>query len=752
MCRLLQRCVLAIAVPGLSGLLVASAAPAKSRAALDPASSPVLEEIIVTAQRREQRLADVSIAITAVGSDDIAQLGMTDTASLVHQVPTLQVKSTMSKSNPQIFMRGIGVNDDTALTSGSVGLYADEVFIGAPSAQLFPLFDLERIEVLRGPQGTLYGRNTTGGAVNFVSRQPGESLEAMLNASIGRFNERMLEGAVGGPLGDRLAARLALIVNRRDGYMYNRELDTNDATVDNWAARLALRYDIYDDFSVSLKLHGGGNDAIARQFRNQGLIDPDSAAGGTPAPCLTPSIAGTCSDLLGYIDDGDPYAGRWDRRGSEEIDLAGADLKVRAGTASVELTSISAFRNADRDLRPDTDASPNQVLHIDWLESNEQISQEVRLASRGDERLRWLLGAFYLDQTISIDQKNDVFRELRPVFGFDPSQLIVTVNTRIDQQLRSYAAFGQVDFRFSERGTLVAGLRYTSEERDMNRLDALTEPAFTIPLVSLRDSVSVNNLSGKLALELRDNQGNLAYASAASGFKSGGFNGAVALDPGAVPPFEEETLTAYEVGLKWRGLGERLGVNAAAFLTDYEDLQVFTRMTSNGIPREILTNAANARVLGFEAELFARPYSGLEARFGIGLLDSKLKDFRTDSGQDFSGNDLVGAPRFTLNGMLRQTIVVGNRTVALQANYHYQDRVYFETSNDPLLAQRAYGILDGRITMRCNDERMEIALWGRNLLDERYLDGVVGLGVFGYNLQSWGEPRTYGMALTWRHR
>jgi iron complex outermembrane receptor protein len=254
---------------------VSPAAQADATATTDSNGSSAIEEIIVTAQRREQPLGDVGIAITAVDEDDIVQLRMMDPSSLVNQVPTLQIKSVMSKSNPQVFMRGIGVNDDTALTSGSVGMYADEVFIGAPAGQLFPLFDLERIEVLRGPQGTLYGRNTTGGAINFISRLPGERLESSLRAAVGRFDERTLEGAIGGPATDRLGARLAFVLNQRDGYMYNRDLSTYDATVDNWAARLILRFDASDDVDLTLKLHGGNNDAIAKQFKSQGLMDPD---------------------------------------------------------------------------------------------------------------------------------------------------------------------------------------------------------------------------------------------------------------------------------------------------------------------------------------------------------------------------------------------------------------------------------------------------------------------------------------------
>ncbi len=734
---------------GLVLVLVSAAQAQTGKTGAD--ESGFVDEIIVTAQRREQSLGDVSIAITVLDSNDIVASRVDDPTGLARLVPTLQIKSVFSKSNPQVFMRGVGVNDDTALTSGSVAMYSDEAFLGAPASQLFPIFDLERIEVLRGPQGTLYGRNTTGGAINFISRRPGEKLETSLRLGFGRFGGRTFEGAIGGPASDNFGVRAAFVVNQRDGYMRNRHLDTDDAEVGNWAARLILDYAPTDNTTVSLKLHGGSNDAQARQYTNQGLMDPDSVAAGTPALCATPGIVGTCSDLFGYIDDSDPNAGRWDRRGDEEVDMTGADLTISSRLDDLGFTSISAVSKTDRDVRPDTDASPNQVLHIDWLDSTEQFSQEFRLTSPPDSTHRWIVGAYYLDQSISIDQTNDAFRELRPIFGFDPSRLVIMVNTRIDQDLESTALFGQLDYALSERTTLVAGLRYTDEKRDIVRLDALTEPAFTIPLVDLGDSVSSDNLSGKLGIEYRDRADNLMYVSATSGFKSGGFNGAVALDPGSVPPFDEETLATIELGYKWSRLDGKLGINAAGFYTDYQDLQVFTRQTSGGIPREILTNAADARVLGAELELLAIPTDSLELRLGIGLLDTELKDYQTDVGEDFSGNKLVGAPNFSLNGMLLKSFELERGTLALQANYHYQDDVFFETSNNPLLAQDAYGLLDGRISFSSPDGDWEVALWGRNLTDERYLLGVVGLGAFGYNLQSWGEPLTWGVDVTW-HR
>jgi iron complex outermembrane receptor protein len=712
--------------------------------------STVLEEIVVTAQRREEILNRIGLAITAVAGEEIRAMQMADPADLFRRVPSLQLKTQFDKSNPQVFLRGVGVNDDTALTSGGVGFYSDEVYIGAPAGQLFPLFDLERVEVLRGPQGTLYGRNTTGGAINFVSRRPGDEFEANVRLGVGGYDQRALEAAVGGPLSSALKVRAAVIVNQRNGYIDNLFLGTRNATVDNWAARGLLTYDFSDRASLMVKLHGARNEAEPRQFRSQGLLDPEALAAGMFRPCATPGMAGTCSDALGYIDSPDPYSGRWDRVGVEDVDITGASVKWTSRFAAMELTSITAYSETKRVLLSDTDGSPNQLLHIDWRDANEQFTQEFRLQSASGDQLNWIAGVYYLDQKINIDQTNDVFRELRPAFGFDPSRFVVTVNSLIDQDLTSYSAFGQVEIELSNRLRLVAGLRYTDERRSMTRSDRLVEPEFSIPLVNLSDSVSFDNLSGKLAVERLDGSENLMYASLSSGFKSGGFNGAVALDPESVPPFDEETLVTFELGYKWKGFDQRVSLNTAAFYTDYDDLQVFTRVVDDGIPRELLTNAADAVIVGLEAELSAVLAHNLDVRLSLGLLDTELKDYQTAGGRNYSGNKLVGAPDVTLNGQVRKLFELGNDALVLQIDTHYQDDVFFETSNDPLLAQSSYWIWGGRIAYRRFGANWELALWGKNLSGEEYLTSAVGLGVFGYNLQSWSEPRTWGVEFSWQ--
>jgi len=713
-------------------------------------STTVLEEIVVTAQRREQSLNRIGLAITAISGEEITNMQMSDPADLFRRVPSLQLKTQFSKSNPQVFLRGVGVNDDTALTSGAVGFYSDEVFIGAPAGQLFPFFDLERVEVLRGPQGTLYGRNTTGGAINFISRQPGDEFEANVRLGLGRYDQRTLEAAAGGPLSEAVRARAAVIVNQRDGYMDNLYLGESNATVDNWAARGILAYDFSENASITLKVHGARNDAGPRQYQSQGLLDPEALASGTIQPCATPQIAGTCSDSLGYIDSPDPYRGQWNRVGVEEVEISGASATFKGIFGNMEFTSITAWEDTERLLKADTDGSPNQLLQIDWGDTNEQFTQELRLQSIPGGQLDWIAGAYYMDQQISIDQTNDVFRELRPAFGFDPNRFIITINSLIDQDLESYAAFGQLAFQMHDKVRLVTGLRYTDEKRSMVRSDALVEPQFSIPLVNLSDSASFDNVSGRLAIEHLDDNDNLLYASLSSGFKSGGFNGAVALDPDSVPPFDEETLVTLELGYKWRSSDQRVSINTAAFYTDYDDLQVFTRLVDDGIPRELLTNAADAVVMGLETELSAILAGDFDIRLALSLLDTELKDYQTTGGQDFSGNSLVGAPDFSFNAQARKIFHIDHAALMFELNTLYQDDVFFETSNNPLLAQSGYWLWGGRIVYRQRGSQWELALWGKNLTDKAYLTSTVGLSGFGYNLQSWSEPRTWGLEFSWQ--
>ena len=725
------------------------------------AEEGAIEEVMVTAERRSQNLQDVPVSITALSGGAIEQLGLRTSVDVAAQVPNLTIKQSFAASVPQIFLRGVGINDPNANANGAIGLYVDEVNLVSPMALTFQLFDTERVEVLRGPQGTLYGRNTTGGAMNFISRKPTQEFEGYGTLAYGRFQSLRAEGSVSGPLGERAALRLAAIYENNDGFHSNRVTGRDDlGDLGRWAGRALLKLNPSDAVEVLLNVHGGRVRNHSTPFEFAGTVDP--LTGG---PCdyrVSP-----CTDFLGYRDgDGDPYAHDIDFEGRTRFRNGGASARISVELGSLTLTSISAYEDTERNHREDADASPNNVLNTYFIDDSEQFSQELRLASSGDATLSWIAGLFYSRETTDIHNRYDFFRGYRDLVesfgypgGFDPDGTNPSgltpflVDQRFDQKATSYAAFVHTETKLSQRMSLVAGVRYTSEDRKIGQNTVFDEPTFDIPLVDqFSDKTSFSAVSGKLGLNFKPVDNMLLYASVSRGFKSGGYNGALVFSADELQPFDKETLTAWELGAKSDFLDRRLILNGAAFFYDYDDLQLFTFTNVGGVPIQLLTNASSAELYGAEVELSARPSEALTLSLGAGLLHSELKDFRSEGGVNLSGNRLVLAPDVTLNGLARYEFALGNTSsrLALQTDFRYQDKVYFSTSNNDLLAQPGYWLWNARVTLLGAESRWEVAAQVHNIADKDYRTEAFDFSSAGWNLYIFGMPRTYELSATVR--
>jgi iron complex outermembrane receptor protein len=726
-----------------------------------------IEEIVITTQKRAQNLQDVPISVTAITGDEIAALGIGESVDIASQTPGLKIGFPSGETNtPAIFLRGVGLNDYNANSNGSVGWYMDEVYISQVTAQNFQLFDLERVEVARGPQGTLYGRNTTGGLVSFISKKPShEGREGYVTASYGKWNTVKLEGALGAPITDTLAARISLAYNRADGYIENDFPggdDQNDAK--NWAGRLALSWQPSDTLSLLLNVHGAQNRSLAAQYEHQGTNDPI-----TSNPCSVAEILGDgCVDALGYRDGKNNERGEYNMEGDLDIDTLGTFLRVEAELGEMTLTSLTAYEWVDKLFEEDTDASPNRLIEIDYLNDGWEFTQELRLAGDGDA-VHWQAGLYYLKERVNVDNFLDLFRELRPIIesvdpvaypgGFDPAGAAIGApaffsKTDYVQKVQSAAAFGQLDWDFTEklRGTI--GGRFTWEEREFSESVEFREPAFSVPLFTLRDRVDFEEWSAKVGIDYKPVEDLLLFASISRGFKSGGFSGAFAFDPSELPSFDPETVWAYEVGAKWEAFARRLRLNGSVFYYDYQDLQVFT--TVNLAPSVIITildNAGTAKIYGSDIELELAPIEGLTIALGAEFLHTELLDYENDDPQlvqAYEGNELVFAPGVSLNGRVRYQREVGPGIASIQTDFNYQDRVYFETGNDRVLSQGAYGVWNARAGYAFGGDRYEVAVFARNLLDRNYLTSAFKLSGLGFNEQMWGHPRTFGAEVTAR--
>jgi iron complex outermembrane recepter protein len=710
-----------------------------------------LEEIVVTAQRREQNLQDVPIAITAMTGAMLAETGVRDPRDLQSYVPNLQFQSGTAATTTIIFLRGVGIGDFNANTTGAVGVYVDDVFLGANSGKLFNVFDGESVEVLRGPQGTLYGRNTTGGAIKFASRQPTNELSANASVLYGNYNDIRFEGGIGGPIvDDKLKVRLSALYDKRDGWLLNRVTGHHLNDVDLWALRGIVDFTPTDTLLLRLTLHTGENLGGARQFQHRGLGVDFANEPLPPGPCGLPM------DGLGYSDcDHNPNAGDYNIEGKEKVEVFGGSLLARLDVGAVTLTSITAYEQVDRNTLEDTDASPNDVLTSVYKDNPRQWSEELRAQSDGDGRLSWIAGAFFFHDDLSTDSSYDLLRSLRPFFespenptGFSPENNIGLLRYPYDQTTKSSAVFGQADFKIVDDWTLTAGLRYTEDEIDFDYASFFDELGFIVPLVSVKDSKKFSDLSGRLALSYRASDATLLYASVSKGYNSGGYAGFAANDPLQLKPFDPEHLYAYEAGVKSEMLDRRVRLNAAAYYYDYQDLQVFIYDTSTGIPIQRKVNAGSGQVYGLEADLTVKPTSWFDAFLGVSLLQSEYQNFTDGLGNDFSGNKLVNAPETAVTGGIAFTQPMGDYgSLRAMVNGSYQSQVYFTPANDRAYGQSSVTLLNARLAWTPANPAFEVALWGKNLTDQRWVNfiaPIITMDQLNYN-----DPPTYGIEFSY---
>jgi iron complex outermembrane receptor protein len=720
-----------------------------------------MEEIVVTAQKREQSVQDVPLSITAISGDTMRNLGYSNSTDVARMTPNLNIQSITGEGNqPAFFIRGIGLNDYNTNNAGPVGIYQDEVVISSPSAQAFALFDLERIEVLRGPQGTLYGRNTTAGAINFVSRKPTEETSFDFALRAGNFNALRLEAAASGPLSDTVRARVAVQSNKADGYIEDDVSGTQYAETDNQAIRLLLVFTPTDTLSLLLNVHYGKSDTISPVYKHRGAFDAntfDPATGLFLGFCSDAEIVSHephCVSALGYQDTNtDPRRGQYNRNGDLDFEVTGGSLTLDwLVSDAVTFTSITGYDDFDKVHFEDSDTGPQTWLDIDFPINSETFSQEYRLNGR-TERTNWLVGVFYLDESLAQPQRADVFRDLRPLFGFDPDRFIFTSQHLHQQDTRAWAVFGQADIILNDKWQLTAGIRFSNEAREFSADVSFVED-FDPPLqfVDFNDKLTDENVSGKLVLTYRPTDTAMIYGSVSTGFKSGGFPGVFGLAPEDYTGYKAETLIAYEVGFKSDLADGRAKLNGSAFLYDYSDLQLFQLFTGAGIPVQRLTNAADAEVIGAELELIAQPVDGLSLLASFAYVDTKLKDFVPVPGVNLSGNELANAPGLSFNGLARYDWTLETAAgVYVQADVTYQDDMFFDAVNNPVIKEDAYTIWGARVGFISASDRWEIALWSKNLANEDYFTFGLDLsGDFGLYQMIAAAPRTYGLELIGR--
>ena len=712
-----------------------------------------LEEVIVTAQKRAQNLQDIPIAVTAFTPDDIERQNITNIAQIAEFTPNVVFDTTTSisglSSGAAVFIRGIGQIDFGLTTDPGVGIYVDGVYISRSVGGVLDTLDIERVEVLRGPQGTLFGRNTMGGAFNITSQRPGGTLGGIAEMTVGDFDRIDVRAAVDVPVSDDLAVRLAASSKQRDGYVERTLVGDELGNEDRQAVRAALLYTPGERFELY---------ATADYAR----VDETSAgsvlAGITQAPnvIVYNQFDAPGNDVPGF-GQAVPFDERFITHDPDRtfatgptgtlLDIGGTALTLRFLLDAFEIKSITAWRRTKGEFYRDPDNSPLVITHTSNPNyDHEQITQELTLTGALGERIEYVGGLFYLAE----EGTDDVYVPLAPSLG--------SITNLADIDNDSIAVYGQATWHLSERWRLTAGVRYTEDDKSFTPSQRILfgaagpAPGVSVPLIPDDTAeASFEQTTGRAAVEFLPSDETLLYASFTQGFKSGGFNFRYVVPRSEALAFDPETVDSWEAGFKWQGAGDRLRVNGNVFYMDYEDIQVQVFEVGGG---PLTQNAGTAEIRGAELELVAMPSSRLFLGLGLGYVDAEYTDLNpptTDLAASLTLDaKLPNTPEWTANASVEYAVPMPWGTLGLRLDYSYTDDLYNDAQNSPFLYQEAYDLWNATVRYVSPGEAWELALFGMNLGDERYItsgDSNFGLG---FHEANYNRPREYGLTVRYR--
>jgi iron complex outermembrane recepter protein len=693
-------------------------------------------EIIVTAQRRVQSANNVGITLSVTTAEAIRARRITEVSNLPQLSPNVAVKENIPGLVPVITIRGVGLNDFSATNSPSAGVYVDDVYLGSLALMDFNFFDLERLEILKGPQGTLYGRNATAGAINVISAQPKLGVtEGRIAGSFGNYLAGDVEGAINVPLGDTLALRVsAKGLWQGDGFFYDTLRDRNLGRRADLVGRAQLLWQPDDVWKVTLKVEG--------QHTRSELGAPEffGAIRGpnTPASAVCPGSQ-SCINFLGYSDtDGDPFRGAWSYDPIFNANKIAVTGRVEARLGEVRLTSITSYIDFNRIWGVDTDASPLAILDFITKDGVKQFSQELRAAG-STSLLTWMVGASFLKDHIVTSYDGNL-----------PALLNTTTFTSSDQHTDAYAVFADTEWQVAPTLSLLAGGRYTYEKRRNigSTIDLVSRPPASflsfapfgsppVTLAAIDARITDNQWSWKVGLNWKPSDMTLVYGS---------------ITRGQLVPYRPESIISYEVGLKQRFPDAGLNLTASSFYYDYSDVQTFIRDTVGGLPIQRLGNVKDAAIYGADIDLAWTAVKGLELNAGIGLLHSELGTFATSNGNVPKGNRLPDAPTFSANLAASYTFDVSDSlALRFQTDARYSSFAYKDAINDPIIAADAFWVANGRVAL-VNQNGWEVSVWAKNLFDERYVTQGINQSALGNGFRVYGPPRTFGISAAMNFR
>lgn len=684
------------------------------------AADSTIEEVVVTAEKRVSTVQETPIAITAYDEAALDRRGIETVEDLQFSAPNLVISHNSQSPVTYAYIRGIGSDQLVAGFDPGVAYHVDGVYVGQPSSMPGNFWDMERIEVLRGPQGTLYGRNTTGGSINVITRDPEPGFEANGDVLVGDYGRKRVRVALGGG-SETVSARLAVLTDSNDGFQENL-VGPNGDVIDHTSVRGKLKFAIGDRGELVL---------TAQRFDNKGRQSQRRREPFAPVE-LAPGFILNVYD--GAIPNpSDPRVVAKDH--PEKLDLTNDFLSARLKLDfdGFSLVSITGSIKNKWFQTSDIDMSSNPVQYQDWDMDTDQFTQEFQLVSNGESPLEWIIGVFYFDE----DLTTDYLFEDSSIAGF-------TFHNGGRIKTKSQAVFGQASYDFSDSGTpirVVAGLRWTRDEKGIDEFQQI--PQFAVDL-----SGQMNNewkeVTGKLGVDWFVNDDTMAYLSLSRGYKGGGYS------VGQFDAFDPEKVNSIEVGLKTRFWDQRAQVNVAAFTNDYKDLQVnflqFTSFTTD--------NAAEATIQGIEVESVFLPIDNLTVGLNFTWLDATFDRYQFSPTIDLSGTRLNRAPKNTVNLSLQYEWPLGSAgSLQARGDYYWQDAVYYRVQNIPRHRADSFGVTDLGISWFSANDAWKVDAFVKNVSDGDHLRSITvsdGLSTGNNTFESYYPPRTVGLTVAYR--
>lgn len=697
-------------------------------------AASALEEVTVTARKREEGLQSAPISITAFTGEGLDYRGVTKIDQIADFTPNLTYQSNPgeggSSASAAIYIRGIGQNDFVPTVEPGVGLYVDGVYVARSVGSILDLVDVERVEVLRGPQGTLFGRNTVGGAISVTTKKPDEIPGGKAELTLGSSSRVDFRGTVNMPLSETVFSRVSIGTFNRDGYV-TRPFDGKDlGDEETTAGQVALRWLASDDLEFNLSFDGTHENNNGAPMVTTALIMPDQPgyldtfmalnnvlALGDPFSCFEPENLNVSSCYNTRFIQGDENINGGTAAHFSDLGLWGVNLTADWKLGSVSIKSITAYRELDSTFARDIDESPLVIGHVwDSLDQT-QFSQELQFI--GDSlggRLEWIGGLYYFEE-----DADNVNRLEFTVANFLSGGKV---------RSKSWAAFGQATYAITEKVKLTGGMRYTEDDKTFlpdSVITAVNVPPSIFPFPEgtriLPYEKAANDISQwtpllNLSYQVTDDF--MAYVTYSEGFKSGGFTQRVFPPEPSIPSFDPEFVKAYEAGFKFSGFNNKLRLNGAVFHTKYDDLQLLISNLSRVGP--FTENAAEAEINGFELELTAAPGGGWLIEGGVGYLDPEYKKVDEGALGITLDSKFQRISDWTWSAAISRDISIGsNGSIVPRIDWSYRSSFYNNALNSPEIKQDGYHLVNANIAWHTPADSFQVILGVTNLTDERYM-------------------------------